>query len=372
MSSRILSCTLLSLLPAMAMAETTLYGSLRVGIDSMQSVDTRFKRTTGIDDFSSRIGFKGNEQLDGQLQAIWQVETGLAMDGMPTGGTGSGTLANRMSFIGVQDSWGRLRAGYLDDVLTSTQATDIFASPRREASSGIAYPLYEARDIFGSNNYGDSRAKNSLRYDSPRWKGMEASLQYGAGESQRASRKAGETWGLRLGYADAGYFINYAWMTRLNTVDTNNSAIHRVEMGYRGAALQLAATVQKIRLYGNAHQNKDGSNDFEIPGILQQSNIAQTGNNKLSSQVVALSAGYQLGAFKPMLQYSHRGRVYMDGQHLNWSANQWAAGVEYTLSKRSLLQAGYGAVRQNAGGQSALAWSKSSASTAWMMMRTDF
>lgn len=372
MSSRILSYTLLSLLPAMAMAETTLYGSLRVGIDSMQSVDTGFKRTTGIDDFSSRIGFKGSEQLNGQLQAIWQVETGLAMDGMPTGGTGSGTLANRMSFVGVQDSWGKLRVGYLDDVLTSTQATDIFASPRREANSGIAYPLYEARDIFGSNNYGDSRAKNSLRYDSPRWHGMEASLQYGAGENQRASRKAGETWGLRLGYTDAGYFINYAWMTRLNTVGTNNSAIHRVELGYRGEALQLAATLQRIRLYGNAHQNKDGSNDFEIPGILQQSNIAQTGNNKLSSQVVALSAGYQLGAFKPMLQYSHRGRVYMDGQHLNWSANQWAAGVEYTLSKRSLLQAGYGAVRQNAGGQNALAWSKSSASTGWMMMRTDF
>ena len=95
-------------------------------------------------------------------------------------------------------------------------------------------------------------------------------------------------------------------------------------------------------------------------------NLDMTLTTAVLGDLVALSASYQLGAFKPMVLYSHRGRVYMDGQHLNWSANQWAAGVEYTLSKRSLLQAGYGAVRQNAGGQSALAWSKSSASTAWV------
>jgi predicted porin len=131
MKIRTVAACLLCAFPVMAAAEVSLYGSLRVGVDSMKSTDTRFHRTTGIDDFSSRIGFKGEETLDGQLQAIWQVETGLAMDGVATGGSGSGTLANRMSFVGLQGSWGKLRAGFIDDVLTNTEATDIFSSPPR-------------------------------------------------------------------------------------------------------------------------------------------------------------------------------------------------------------------------------------------------
>lgn len=371
MNIRSMAACLLGMLPLVAEADTSVYGSLRVGIDSMKSTDTGFRRSTGIDDFSSRVGFKGTEALGAQLQAIWQVETGLAMDGVASGGSGSGTLANRMSFVGLQDRWGTLRAGFIDDVLTSTEATDIFGSPRREASSGIAYPLYEARDIFGSNNYGDSRVRNSLRYDSPRIRGLAATLQYGAGEAQAGGRKTGETWGMRLSYEHAGYFINYALLTRLNAIDSNNSSIQRLEAGMQAEQLELAATLQQIRLYGNAHKNKDNSSDFEIPGILQ-SGIAPSGNNKLTSQVLAISAAYRLGNFKPMALYSHRGKVRMDGQSLNWSANQWAAGVEYKLSKRTRLSAGYGQVRQNAGGQSALAWAESTASTGWLMMRTDF
>jgi predicted porin len=194
---KIRTSSLLCAFPVMAAAEDQPLWQPACGGGQHESTDTRFHRTTGIDDFSSRIGFKGRT-LDGQLQAIWQVETGMAMDGVATGGSGSGTLANRMSFVGLQGSWGKLRAGFIDDVLTNTEATDIFSSPRREASSGIAYPLYEARDIFGSHNYGDSRAKNSLRYDSPRILGMEAALQYGAGKAS-GGRKAGETWGLAAG-----------------------------------------------------------------------------------------------------------------------------------------------------------------------------
>ncbi|MBV8680799.1 MAG: porin, partial [Aquitalea sp.] len=298
-------------------------------------------------------------------------ETGLALDGMAAGGTASGTLANRMSYVGLQGGWGRLRAGYIDDVLTSTQARDIMAGSRRDSKSGIAVPLYEARDIFGSNNYGDSRARNSLRYDSPLLGGLQGSLQYGAGEKRVDGKSNGDTWGLRLAYANAGYFANYAYMTKLNSIASNNSHIHRLEFGYNADKLALAATLQKTTLYGNAYKNLDNSDDFEIPGVLQ-SGIANTGNNKLDSQVFALSASYRLGNFKPLLLYSHRGHVDMDGKRMNWAANQWALGTEYALSKRSLLQAGYGQVRQNAGAQSALAWAQPSASAGWLMLRKDF
>ncbi|MBV8679164.1 MAG: porin, partial [Aquitalea sp.] len=209
MHQRILITSLLCSLPALAMAEVGMYGSLRVGINSMKSADTSFHSSTGVDDYSSRLGVRGKEDLGNSLEVIWQVETGLALDGMAAGGTASGTLANRMSYVGLQGGWGRLRAGYIDDVLTSTQASDIMAGSRRDGKSGIAVPLYEARDIFGSNNYGDSRARNSLRYDSPLLGGLQGSLQYGAGEKRVDGKSNGDTWGLRLAYANAGYFANY-------------------------------------------------------------------------------------------------------------------------------------------------------------------
>lgn len=371
MNPRILAAGLACTLPALALADVSIYGSVRVGINSIKSTDTHYRQTTGVDDYGSKIGFKGREDLGNGLQAIWQLETGMAVDGQPVSGTGSGQLANRMSFVGLEGGWGKLRAGFIDDVLTDTESTDIMASPRRDVNGGIAYPLYEARDIFGSNNYGDSRAKNSLRYDSPRLYGIQGSLQYGAGEKQQDGKSSGDTWGLRLTYADEGYFATYAYLTKLNSIASNNSGVHRLEFGYNANNLSLAATLQKTTLYGNAHKNLDNSDDFEIPGIWETS-INRTGNNKLTSQVYALSAAYRMGNFKPMAVYSHRRQVKVDGQSLNWGANQWAIGTEYYLSKTSWLQAGYGQVRQNAGGQRALGLEQPDANTSWLMLRKEF
>jgi hypothetical protein len=83
MKKLVLAAAIAAAMPVLAHADVTIYGSIRAGLDSMKSTDTSFKSSTGVDDFASRIGFKGNEDLGNGLKAIWQVETGMNVDGVP-------------------------------------------------------------------------------------------------------------------------------------------------------------------------------------------------------------------------------------------------------------------------------------------------
>lgn len=62
-----------------------------------------------MDDFNSRFGFRVEEDLGNGMKAIWQIENGLRMHGVPTSGSGTGTLGNRPTFVGLAGSFGKLR-----------------------------------------------------------------------------------------------------------------------------------------------------------------------------------------------------------------------------------------------------------------------
>jgi predicted porin len=111
-----LVAVLLAAAPLLSHADVTVYGSIRGGVNVYKTAKTN-QTITGVDDYSSRIGFKGNEDLGNGLKAIWQVESGFALDGTGKAtGTSSGTFANRMSFVGLEGGFGKIRLGYLTDV----------------------------------------------------------------------------------------------------------------------------------------------------------------------------------------------------------------------------------------------------------------
>lgn len=62
----------------------------------------------------------------------------------------------------------------------------------------------------------------------------------------------------------------------------------------------------------------------------------------------------------------------VDGQSQDWGATQWAAAVDYSLSKRTMLQAGYGQVKEDKGAQAALGWAEDKASITWVMLKHNF
>ncbi|SME98875.1 porin [Pseudogulbenkiania subflava] len=353
MKKLLIAAAVAAALPVMAQADTTIYGSIRAGYSSVNNAGTDFKNVSGIDDFGSRMGFKGNEDLGNGLKALWQVENGFAVDGVATSGSGSGTFANRASFIGLSGEFGKIRLGYLDDVLAETEATDNLYGPRRDGS-GSNFPLYEGYDLFGT--YGDLRVKNSVRYDSPDWHGVNAMLQYGAGEKKVDGKNSGDTVGARLAYRnDIGLFGAYAFMGKRNAVPEKDSKTHRVEFGYDANNLYLAATYQWVDLYGDA----------------TALGIADTAAN-LKNQTWAVNVAYQLGAFKPSFLYSERKDAKVNGNTQDWGAKQWALGLDYNLGKHTLLQASYGVIKEDKGAQTVLGHADDKSSVFTLMAKHNF
>ncbi|MEN3031566.1 porin [Chromobacterium amazonense] len=368
MKKTIIFAAIAAAIPALAQADVNLYGSLRAGVSVTKNSTNNYNSTFGVDDFGSRIGFKGSEDLGNGLKTIWQVETGFAMDGVAGSGSASGTFANRQSYVGIDGAYGKVRVGHLDDVLADTEATDNLYGPRRDGM-GTNFPLYEATDLF---SYGDSRFKNSVRYDSPTWNGFNLTLQYGAGESQAAGQmKQGDGYGLRLAYQNSGFFGAIANASKLNTKGGSNSTTNRLEGGYSANNLYLAASYQWLTTYGDAYaKNDDGS--YKLPGIANLPTIAHTGGNKVENTTWALNAAYTIGNFKPSIVYSKRGDAKIDGTRYSLGASQWAAAVDYTLSKNTLVQVGYGERKDNKDAQTVNKLAQEKSTLAWAMMKHNF
>lgn len=111
--------------PTLAVAQKTtieIYGRANLGFDHYQAKgssvagadrDGRFR----VFENSSRVGFRGTEDLGGGLKALFQIESGVAMDSGNDLGQGgqtnesAGFWAPRDSFVGLDSNWGRLTFG---------------------------------------------------------------------------------------------------------------------------------------------------------------------------------------------------------------------------------------------------------------------
>jgi predicted porin len=352
-----------ALAPVLAHADVTIYGSMRGGISDIKNASTGFQSVTGVDDFNSRLGFKGTEDLGNGLKAVWQVESGVRVDGVNSkSGSGTGTLGNRDTFVGLAGDFGSIRIGQIDDVLTETEATDNLYGPKRD-SVGANFPLYEGSDLIGT--YGDGFAKNAIRWDSPTWNGFNAIAIYSAGE---AANHVGDNYGLRLAYRNdpTGLFAAYAYMGVNKQVGDHDGKTQRIEFGYDANNLYVAGTYQWINVYGDARPSIGG-----VPTSLPGSTVNDAAAN-LKNESWAINVAYTMGNWKPNFVYSVRKNPTVDGTTQDWGAKQWALGVDYTVSKHTMLEAGYGEVKNNQGAATALGQTDTKSNVTYLMLKTNF
>lgn len=98
---------------AHAQNNVTLYGIVDTGVERLSNVTAqggtlvRMPNLTGL--VPSRLGFRGNEDLGGGLNAFFNLETGLALDSgsLNNGGRAFGRAAN----VGLAGPFGRLTLG---------------------------------------------------------------------------------------------------------------------------------------------------------------------------------------------------------------------------------------------------------------------
>jgi predicted porin len=131
---------------------------------------TKNPRVSRVSSNSSRFGMRGSEALGGGLTAIFQIESSI------NGDTTAGNLGGRDTFVGLQGSWGKFTMGHflmpLDDLHS------IFGNVPTYTSSILSTAALWVQGAYGIQDGGfDSRAGNSLRYDSPSYSGFSFSGQ---------------------------------------------------------------------------------------------------------------------------------------------------------------------------------------------------
>lgn len=171
-------------------ADLDIYGSFRIGPGWLDNGEGDLN----VFDRASRVGIRGTftptEEGSGFLPEIyWQVESGVQLD------RGTGTLANRDSYVGIRDEWGSVRVGFFETPgrEAGRAAERIFS---RVGDQRNITRLDDARGGQDAREPGwDNRWGSSLRYETPRFRGFalhaQLSSHYGEEGFVNATRAAG-------------------------------------------------------------------------------------------------------------------------------------------------------------------------------------
>jgi predicted porin len=152
--------------PAFAQSSVTLWGRLNTTVESQKLGDA--DRKVVVQNNSSRLGFKGSEDLGGGLKASFALEHGVNSDtGVASGGT---TFWNRQSSIELSGAFGAVRLGKWFP--GSYYATADYVSNHNHDTGTSADALYATQ--FQTNN--------KVSYFTPSAGGWSAELAVSAGE----------------------------------------------------------------------------------------------------------------------------------------------------------------------------------------------
>lgn len=209
---------------AFAQSSVTLYGVVDASVESVKG-DKTVTRVSSDNLSSSRIGFKGTEDLGDGLKANFLLESGLKVD---TGAADSTRFFNRSAWVGLAGGFGDVRLGRID-------------SPIGEiAGNQLSAQAYDDLVIVGTragSKY--RRVDNAVTYTLPSFvPGLSAQLQYSTAATgntaatgrvdssvagnEAAGVDAGKAFGLSIKYAAGPVSAGVGY---LNAKDENTSVV---------------------------------------------------------------------------------------------------------------------------------------------------
>ncbi|KZE27307.1 porin [Crenobacter luteus] len=291
-------------LPVAAHADVTLYGFVSGGYESLktETVSGEKKTLSRVTDNTSRIGFKGNEDLGNGLKAIWQVEQSLQIDG--ANDLSTGTLGTRNTFVGLQGGFGTALLGHYDSAYK--RLTDV----------GLNVMGDTAADTHGSNNVysrREARLKNSVHYTSANFSGFQFGASYGFDED---GTKSADRWSLGASYGNGGL---------------------KLGLGYDQADLDTA-TEDNTNAWKAAASYKFATGTFVGAGFERAKTEYKNGNPSRTQNDWLVAAGQDIGNLQLVASYGKLGKQ-KNGSEKEGEAKQWLVGANYNLSKRTQVKA---------------------------------
>lgn len=313
-----------------AQSSVTVYGVIDTGLTYTSKVGanngSRFSVDSG-DLATSRIGFKGVEDLGGGLSALFNLESGFNND---TGGLATAnTLFDRKSVVGLSGAFGTITIGRQTDYLEDLGAK--YTSAQTFGGNGVKGGHFNNLD----RTAGGARTDNAVRFDTSNISGFTGSLFYGFGEIA-GNTSAGQSLGIATNYANgpfgigAGYYQSKLAATS-GTAQAGDTSLKTFTIG---SSYQLGPA----KLYGAWSQIKQPS----AAAVTSTGLVNDTLGNK--ANVFDLGVDYLLNPTLHLL-----GSVIYDRIDIRRattgatraSTMQINLGVDYYLSKRTDLYAMY-------------------------------
>lgn len=328
--------------PFAAQAEAVMYGFISAAIESVKTSGATNGGNVGsqtrVSDQTSRIGFKGSENLGDGNTAIWQVESAVKFTGGGIGLNGTtSTLGSRNSFVGLDNkTYGTVQMGYYESAYrrftTLNVGTDLMANTTAGTDVALNYQ--------GVVNRGDARLKNSVHYTTKSWNGFQAGLSWGADEdsSHYTTTGAQQRWSLGGQYSNGGFIAAAGYDRQNNLAATLSTTLSGTTFAERftGAADSHIAFTKLALGYKTAFGTFFGA-AYEHGALGQRA----ASNGAMSQDDYTLSVSQAVGRATYMLSYNKLGKLehaYL-GQPEDWEAKQWVLGATYDLSKTTRLLA---------------------------------
>ena len=315
MKKTLVAAVLSGLLSAAAYAQSSvnIYGILDTGLIKESGSDVRMG-----DYMSSRIGFRGTEDLGNGLKATFELEQRFRLnDGTPSSSySWDEKLRNRLgrnddtrwtgyANVGLAGQWGAVRLGRVMSLVAET-----FTMIDPFDQNGIA-SSYSVNSLLHSHFLSDT-----VRYDSPNINGFELGLTYTLGDDKHGDsaedqfvRREGND-----GFAINPRYRNGPGMLLANferVADSGNSYLWDVGGTYQWGDLRLFLGYERTVFKLNELVGKAGNQSEWLTGLL-----------------------YRMGPHIILASYN-RGEI--DAGIYDGRANKYAVGYNYEFSKRTTL-----------------------------------
>lgn len=302
---------------ASAQSSVTLFGIVDAGVARLSGNGHSKTGMTNSGLHSSRLGFRGVEDLGGGLQAGFWLEGALSNDD----GTVGKFDFRRRSTVSLMGGFGELRLGRdYTPTFWNTTVYDVFGTV------GIGQALTPAM-IGGTNGNSTNavRADNSISYFLPGGLGgFTGQFMYAFGENLSGGSKANNYYGFRVGYAGGPIAAHVAYgKTEGGVVNGANNDGQDVK--YLNFGGSFDAGVVKVNLV--VAQEKSGAG--------------------LKWQAIEPSISVPVGAGTIKASYARHDQKNSDNDF-----NKIAVGYQHDLSKRTAVYTTYARV-SNKGTQTA-------------------
>ncbi|MDO5624328.1 MAG: porin [Pseudomonadota bacterium] len=283
---------------AMAQSSVTLYGVADAGVGRIKSPGlgtndasgkVEFTSASTMNNGTSRIGFRGVEDLGGGLKAGFQFESGLDLDNGAQASSG-GTMWGRRAEMWLGGNWGTVKLG--------RQLTPTFNSIATYELTGTAN-----YSVLG-NTYGyagaGARANSAFAYISPNFGGFTAAVAY-VTKNDTGLDKA--SWDAALSYSNG-----------------------------------------PIAIGASANKGGNSKTNYQVGGKYSFGSFALAGSyTSASNQNKAVRRGFGLGAGANFGAFGLTVDVTRDTKN-EWTGKKYTNGVvegKYALSKRTFFYAAY-------------------------------